>query len=494
MNKSIIFSLLLVAAYPFSIQAQRVLSLSDCRAMSKQQNKSIQMAAHQTKAATELKKAAKTQYLPRISALGSYLNSNQQISLFGEDQHIPVYHYNANGSVNYANSWNNNWTVVGGNPVPLDADNQPFNPQANPEKISWKYQAYLPKDAFEFDMKNIYVGSVSLTQPLFMGGKIQALNQIAESGEQLAKFNEESKHAELLVSTDVSYWRIVSLSAKNKLAENHLNLLKKVDSNIKKAVETGLATKSEALSIQVKLNEAELSKMQVEHGLKLSKMVLAQQCGLPIEENFVLVDESFDKSQSLVAETKLQPITPQQTNRPEIKSLEAMTQIAAANEKIAKSRFLPNAILSANYLVTNPNMSNGISKSFDGHYQLGVVVSMPIYHFGERVHTLQSSREEKQMAQLQLEEAKEKIQLDIQQASFKLTEAIQRAKLTLSGQQKSEENLQQATIGYETGSIETTTLMEAQTAWLKACTENIDAQIDIQICKSQLEKSLGSIQ
>ena len=68
------------------------------------------------------------------------------------------------------------------------------------------------------------------------------------------------------------------------------------------------------------------------------------------------------------------------------------------------------------------------------------------------------------------------------------------AKLTLSGQQKSEENLQQATIGYETGSIETTTLMEAQTAWLKACTENIDAQIDIQICKSQLEKSLGSIQ
>lgn len=53
------------------------------------------MAAHQTKAATALKKAAKTQYLPRISALGSYLNSNQQISLFGEDQHIPVYQYNA---------------------------------------------------------------------------------------------------------------------------------------------------------------------------------------------------------------------------------------------------------------------------------------------------------------------------------------------------------------------------------------------------------------
>ena len=491
MRKITVWSLLVLCS--MQMQAQKVLTLQDCRELAKSHNKTLQMAEKQVAAATALKKAAKTQYLPSIAANGGFLRNEKNLSLLGEDQYLPIYNYDAQGAVNYAGSWNNGWTVVGGSPVPLDASNTPFNPKTNPEKILWKYKAFIPKDAFEFDIKNVFVGNVSITQPLFLGGKVVALNKIAQSSVKLAEAQQDATLSETILNTDVAYWRIVSLSAKKRLADSYLNLLKRLNSNLDKAVAVGVSTKSEALSVKVKLNEAELSLLQAEDGLSLSRMALSQLCGLPLDASPVLSDETTDSLPSIAPnETMLTQEAPL-NQRPELRSLVQLESIADAQEKIAFSRFLPNAVLSANYTVSNPNMFNGASKSFDGMYQIGVAVNMPLFHFGERVQTLRASKEGKNVAHLQLEEAKEKIELEVQQARFRLSESMRKATMTAIGKQKAEENLRYATLGYETGSIELTTLMEAQTAWLKACSDNIDAQIDTKLGNVTLEKALGNI-
>lgn len=46
-------------------------------------------------------------------------------------------------------------------------------------------------DALRTDTRNMYAGAVTLTQPIFMGGKIVAYNKITKYAEQLA----ESQHA-----------------------------------------------------------------------------------------------------------------------------------------------------------------------------------------------------------------------------------------------------------------------------------------------------------
>jgi outer membrane protein TolC len=120
-------------------------------------------------------------------------------------------------------------------------------------------------------------------------------------------------------------------------------------------------------------------------------------------------------------------------------------------------------------------------------------VNVPLFHWGERVHTLHASQNEKNMAQYQLEDAKEKIELDISQASFKINESAKKAKMTSYNKEKAEENLRYASIGFESGVIAPSTLMEAQTAWLKAKSEDIDAQIDVQLCQVYLQKALGSL-
>jgi len=489
MKKIIFWGLLLTASV--QCQAQTSFSLADCRQLATTHNKEVQMAAEKVKAAESLRKAARTQYLPSLAANGGYIRNQKNMSLLGQDQYLPVINYNASGSVNYAASWNNGWTLVNGSPVPLDASSQPFDPKANPEKILWKNQAYIPKDAFEVDMKNIYVGAVTLTQPLFLGGKIRELNRMADSGKKLAEAQQESEISVTIVNTDAAYWRIVSLINKEKLAKSYVALLQKLDNNLEKSISFGVATKSEALSVKVKLNEAEMSLLQVEDGLTLSKMVLCQICGLPMNTAFSLADEKLDSLQETPAGA---PQTGASVyDRPEIKSLEQMVNIADANRKIAESRFMPNAALTAGYTVSNPNMYDGIQNNFGGSYQIGVVVNVPLFHFGERVHTLHSAQSEKKVADLKLEDAKEKVELDITQARFKNDESAKKAVMTISNKAMAEENLHFATIGFEAGTITTSTLMEAQTAWLKANSENIDAQIDIQLCKVYLQKALGNL-
>ena len=53
------------------------------------------------------------------------------------------------------------------------------------------------------------------------------------------------------------------------------------------------------------------------------------------------------------------------------------------------------------------------------------------------------------------------------------------------------ENLRYATEGFEAGVITSTDLLAAQTAWLSAKSENIDAIIDVKLCNLYLEKSQG---
>jgi outer membrane protein TolC len=130
---------------------------------------------------------------------------------------------------------------------------------------------------------------------------------------------------------------------------------------------------------------------------------------------------------------------------------------------------------------------------FGGNYQIGVVVHVPLFHFGERVHTLQAATSEQKMAKLKLDDAMEKVELDRTQARFRNEEAIRKATMTADNQAKADENLHYATVGYEAGSIALSTLMEAQTAWLKAHTENIDAAIDVQLSRVYLQRALGNL-
>lgn len=126
-------------------------------------------------------------------------------------------------------------------------------------------------DALRTDTRNMFGGMVTLTQPIFMGGKIIAYNKITKFAEQLAESQHATELQDVILNTDQAYWQVISLVNKKKLAESFLELVKKLDSDVSKMVAEGVATKADELSVKVKVNEAEMTLTKVENGLSLSK-------------------------------------------------------------------------------------------------------------------------------------------------------------------------------------------------------------------------------
>ena len=95
------------------------------------------------------------------------------------------------------------------------------------------------------------------------------------------------------------------------------------------------------------------------------------------------------------------------------------------------------------------------------------------------------------MANLELDDAREKIELQVNQSSFKVKEANKRLAMAMKNAERAEENLRCANLGFKEGVMQSTEVMEAQTAWLQAHTQKIDAAIDVRLSQISLNKALG---
>jgi outer membrane protein len=492
-----------------SLQAQRVLDLEECRQLALENNKSLKVAQENVRAAQSLSKAAFTEFFPNISAYGAYMYNQKNISLLGADAYLPVGIVDANGNFGTgigANSIptpnadgtftfeesavNNKFTLVDGKPVPLDAQGKPFDPTINPENLQWKNHALLPKEAMEFDVHNIFVGGISFVQPIFMGGKIVQLNNIAKSNQAIAEVRVQEKTEDLIVNVDEAYWRVVSLENKVQLAKEFHHLVSELDKNMQALLEEGLATKADVLKIKVRLNEADVSLTKAENGLNLSRMALNQLCGLPLEERLELKDADLKETIDIQPAVSIEQAW---ANRPEIKMLTQASNIAEANSKIMASRFMPTIALTGGYATTNPSVFKGYEKKFNGMFTVGVTAAIPLFHFGEKIHTLNAARTQAVISKLELEEAKEKIELQVHQNSYRINESLKKQEMTRKNVENAKENLYYAQEGFDAGVITSTDLLMAQTAWLSAESEYLDATVDVKIHNLYLKKSVGNL-
>ena len=121
------------------------------------------------------------------------------------------------------------------------------------------------------------------------------------------------------------------------------------------------------------------------------------------------------------------------------------------------------------------------------------MLSVPIFHWNEGIYKVKAAKSEVNIARLQQTEAQEKIELQVNQSLFKNTEAQKRLALSEKNMEKAEENLRYADKGFKEGVVPVTNVMEAQTAWLSAQSDRIDAQIDLKLAQTYLQKAMGTL-
>lgn len=456
MRKCVLCGVLLLL-FGKMVSAQQTLSLQECRDLAVKNNKELRIAEEKIRMADYEKKAALTKYFPQISANGAYMWNQKDLNLLDMGQL----------SSSLASS-------LGG--------------LAQLPVVQQTVGAI--NDLQHLDIQNVWVGNVALVQPVFMGGKIVTYNQITAYAKELAMSMNDQKLQDLLYKTDETYWQVVSLVNKKKLADAYVELLRKTDEDMAALIAEGVATQADGLSVKVKLNEAEMAQTKVNNGLALSRMLLAQLCGLPLTDTLTLADEQLD---NFPVEERTTSVDMNQAfmNRNELKSLDLAAKIYKKKERIVLADLLPTVAFSANYFVTNPNLFNGYKNDFAGMFNLGVIVRVPITAWWEGSYKRNAARAETRIRQLEWEDAREKIELQVNQSVYKVNEASKKLAASNRNMENAEENLRSANLGFEEGVIPALNLMAAQTAWFSARSTLIDAQIDMKLTQVYLNKALG---
>ena len=500
MIKKICVVLLLGTTLP--VGAQRLLTLDSCRQMALRNNKQIRISKVKQEVAENVRRSARTKYLPHVSAIGTYEHTSKEISILNESQKTALGNIGTSlvGGVQEGLSnvtsqlpMQNIAGLLGTMGISMEGIQTLMNQSLTQTAGQLNEKGQNIVDAFRTDTRNIWAGSVMVLQPVFLGGAIIAMNKMADITEDLAANSAEAKRQATLYNIDQAYWQVVSLTHKKKLAEGYLDLIKKLDSDVTKMIEEGVATRSDGLSVSVKVNEAEMAVTKVNDGLVLSKMLLCQLCGLPVDEQITLADE-YQENIAVVTVTPQLDVEKAVAFRPELKMLQNTVDLSRQATNLLKAGNLPQVALIGGYAVSNPNVFNGFEKKFAGFWNVGVLVRVPIWNWGDVMYKVRASKGATSIASLELEEAREKIELQVNQNTFRVNEANKKLAMAQASIARAEENLRTANLGFKEGVITPTTVMEAQTAWLQAQSQKIDAEIDVKLSQVDLQKSLGILE
>ncbi len=163
-------------------------SLDSLRARAISNNKELLMVGQKKIAAHYIHKSATTNYFPKVSTTGAYTYTSREVSLLNDKQ---------------KHSLSNIGTTLS----TLVPDLSSISSQLN--SIG---QGLV--ETLRTDTRHAGAISVTLTQPLYMGGKIRAYNNITQYAEQATNTIYDKTQQDIIVNVEETYWTLVTLHSK----------------------------------------------------------------------------------------------------------------------------------------------------------------------------------------------------------------------------------------------------------------------------------------
>ena len=342
-------------------------------------------------------------------------------------------------------------------------------------------------NGLETDTRNTTFGVVTLTQPIYLGGRLLALYKTARLLNHLSGIEYDKKREETLIAIDEAYWQVVSVKHKKELAENYAALLDSLNKNVEALMEAQMATKGDLAKVRVKLNEAQMSLTKATNGLTLAKMLLAQRCGMPLDSDFDVEETTPALTTYCKDSIDMESVW---QNRSEMKMLRISDSVARQGVRLAAASLKPNIAFTGGYLFSNPNLFNGFQNEWGGTWMAGVAVNIPILHPGA-FYSVKAAKAKRREIAYQIEEAQDMIELQVNKVKAELDLAFKKYDQAKSNLIQAEENLRLADESFKAGMCSSSDLMAAQTAWISAKSEVLDSEIEIAMNNTYLKVACG---
>lgn len=431
---------------PMMANAQQ-LSLDSCLALAGRNNKQILASQAQTRQAAFTVKSMRANFLPNISLSGnSSWNSSNGLLLSIPQVWLPCYEFSS------------------GSPVPTGSS------------------AYFPGLDINYKIGTVLRGSVSVTQPIYTGGKITTAYRMAQLSEQMAQAQESLSRQEIYVDVVEAYTLLVRAQEMQRVARQHHALLSELLQNVQSAVQHGMKLPNDQLKVQVRLNESELAVHRTDNAHRIALKNLCQTIGIDYNEAIV-ADTVFSLPMS--------DNTLTEGTRPERQLLEQKVMMARKEARLALSEMLPQVGIQGGYgymyglKVDKETVLNG------GSFSVALAVNIPIFHFGGHINKVRAAEAKAEQMELERQYLDERMQLELSQAADNLDEAQLEASLASRSLAQAEENLRLSRKQYEAGMESIGDLLEAQTLWQQAYAAKVDANCARHLAHIKYLKAAG---
>jgi len=323
---------------------------------------------------------------------------------------------------------------------------------------------------------------------LFRGGQDYQNSKAAELGISAAEFERSTVRNALIEAVTASYYAYLAAQEAHKVAQESISAIDSELKQTKLRYEAGTVLKSDVLSLEVKLAEAQEAQIRAANAIEVSKTGLAMLLGLSADQAFTIASSSSTLPDPKLTASFNDLLELAMTQRPEVKAAANQVEISQRLVKSAQGAYLPKADAYVSY--GQNSRDPGFYSSKD-NVTAGVSVEMDLFSGLETKKRVSAA--ERKAAETRETERKTKlaIEQEVKVAFLKLEEALARMRVTEASVAAAEEALRLVNEQRRAETVVVTRYIEAEVARNKAHSNTIAAHYDALSAEAALKKAVG---
>jgi outer membrane protein TolC len=261
--------------------------------------------------------------------------------------------------------------------------------------------------------------------------------------------------------------------------------------DVRNLLAQGLAVRNDVLKVDVQLTNVGLLKLDADNAVRLARTALNNQIGLSLDTETEPTSEADSVAtapdaglDSLIAEAR--------QNRPEVRATEHRVRLASAAVTVAEGAWYPQIAFTGNYYYSRPNQRyQPPQDKFNQSWDLGLGASFDVWNWGLAAHQTAEAKAQLAQARAGLEIARNGVALEATQDYQNLLSAAEKVKATGQALGQAEENRQVVEASFKAGSATSSDVLDAETALLQAQVNRTASQVDMELARAKLQKTLG---
>lgn len=316
----------------------------------------------------------------------------------------------------------------------------------------------------------IYTTALTLTQPIWLGGKVSLNKKIASYALEIARTNYEQEEEETIFNVIQAYYGVLQASGMVDIRKESLDIINDHLNLVQKNLKAGLAIKQDLLQTRIEKHKAEEELTAAKNDLTIARKRMTQLLAERKEYNLTQPEnvpaEDLKEDELLV--TALE-------NRSELFALELNKKLIESRKKLNANPYRPQISLKGSYEWEGDEFlgDDGWSVTLGG--------SIPLYDAGKA--GIEGEKED-----LALEENRnsqkdliESIRIDIKDSVLSVEQAHEMMELEELSLENASENLALANKSYIAGVGTNTDVTDAQANYRQAQISLLQAEYSYEI-------------